>query len=187
MFTYSFERVYKMLNFFNTLTAIFWHGILKMKRGDSMAQYTAAEVAKWFLSHASMTHKKIQKLCYYAQAWYCALYDGKPLFDDEIQAWVHGPVVPSLYPIYADYKWTAVPMAEFDIPLFDTRARIILEAVYETYGDLSGDQLESLTHSEDPWIQARGNLKPWETSTTPITCAAMRKYYFEKYEQSQND
>ncbi|MFP5528706.1 Panacea domain-containing protein, partial [Peptococcus simiae] len=50
------------------------------------------DVANWFLSKDSMTHKKIQKLCYYAQAWYCALYDGTPLFKEEIQAWVHGPV-----------------------------------------------------------------------------------------------
>ena len=33
-------------------------------------------VANWFLSRKSLTHKQIQKLCYYAQAWYCALYDG---------------------------------------------------------------------------------------------------------------
>ena len=52
------------------------------------------DIANWFLSHDSMTHKKVQKLCYYAQAWYCALYDGSPLFSDEIQAWVHGPCNP---------------------------------------------------------------------------------------------
>lgn len=34
------------------------------------------DVAKWFLSHESMTPKKIQKLCYYAQGSYsCAIID----------------------------------------------------------------------------------------------------------------
>ena len=145
------------------------------------------DIANWFLSHDSMTHKKVQKLCYYAQAWYCALYDGSPLFSDEIQAWVHGPVIPSLYPVYADYKWSAIPKADFDASTLDEKVTDVLDAVYNTYGELSGDQLESLTHSEDPWIEARGALKPWELSTTPISCASMRRYYARKYEQSQND
>lgn len=145
------------------------------------------DIANWFLSQQPMTHKKVQKLCYYAQAWYCALYDGTPLFEEEIQAWVHGPVVPGLYPVYADYKWTTIPKTTFDASVFDKKVTDVLEAVYNTYGDLSGDQLESLTHSEDPWIQARGSMKPWETSTAPISCASMRHYYARKYEQSQND
>lgn len=145
------------------------------------------DIANWFLSHDSMTHKKVQKLCYYAQAWYCALYDGSPLFSDEIQAWVHGPVIPSLYSVYADYKWSTIPKVDFDASALDDKATDVLDAVYNTYGELSGDQLESLTHSEDPWIGARGALKPWELSTAPISCASMRRYYARKYEQSQND
>ncbi len=145
------------------------------------------DVANWFLSHEPMTHKKLQKLCYYAQAWYCTLYDGSPLFEDEIQAWVHGPVVASMYPQYADYKWTPIPAIKIDNSSFEEDVINVLEAVYNTYGGFTGDQLESLTHSETPWINARGNLKPWEPSTSPITCASMREYYSVKYEQGQND
>ena len=145
------------------------------------------DIAKWFLSKDSMTHKKVQKLCYYAQAWYCALYDGEPLFEDEIQAWVHGPVIPVLYPVYADYKWNEIPKENFDSSKLGEKVIKLLDAVYETYGKFTGDQLESLTHSEDPWIEARGDLKPWENGTTAITCCSMRKYYQRKYEQSQND
>lgn len=149
--------------------------------------YSVFDIANWFLSHKSMTHKKLQKLCYYAQAWFCSLYDGTPLFEEEIQAWVHGPVVPSLYPVYANYKWSEISKRDFDSSDFDERVTDVLTAVYNTYGDLSGDQLESLTHSEDPWIQARNSLNPWETSTAPILCKTMREYYSRKYEQSQND
>ncbi len=144
-------------------------------------------IASWFLSRESMTHKKLQKLCYYAQSWYCALYDGTPLFEDEIQAWVHGPVVVSLYPVYADYKWRPIPQKEFDGSVLADETLEVLEAVYNTYGGFSGDQLESLTHSEEPWIRARGDLKPWETCNTPISCTDMRDYYARQYEQAQND
>lgn len=144
-------------------------------------------IADWFLSQDSMTHKKLQKLCYYAQAWYCALYDGTPLFEDEIQAWVHGPVIASLYPLYADYKWTLIPQKEFDESVLAEDTLEVLETVYNTYGGFNGDQLESLSHSEEPWKMARGSLKPWETSNASISCAVMREYYGKKYEQAQND
>lgn len=153
----------------------------------SKASCSVGTIAKWFLSKDSMTHKKLQKLCYYAQAWYCALYDGTPLFEDEIQAWVHGPVVASLYPKYADFKWMDIPQTDFDENQLSEKVLDVLNAVYNTYGGFSGDQLESLTHSEQPWKDARGELQPWETSTAQIPCSAMRDYYGEKYEKAQND
>lgn len=145
------------------------------------------DIAKWFLSQDSMTHKKIQKLCYYAQAWYCALYDGTPLFEDQIEAWVHGPVIPSLYPLYADYKWNSIPKRDFDESVFPQKVLDVLHAVYTTYGEFTGDQLEALAHSETPWKTARKNSKPWEISTEVISCDSMRSYYGSKYEQAQND
>lgn len=144
------------------------------------------DVAHWFLSRNAMTHKKLQKLCYYAQAWYCTLYDGDPLFDDRIEAWVHGPVVPALYPHYADYRWNEIPRIEYSGSLKDDEIRV-LQAVYNTYGNFTGDQLERLTHSESPWIEARGNLNPWDPCTAEITPASMRSYYAKQYEQTQND
>ena len=58
--------------------------------------FTIFDIANWFLSKEGMTHKKLQKLCYYAQAWYLALYKNK-LIDGYFEAWVHGPVNSSLY------------------------------------------------------------------------------------------
>lgn len=145
------------------------------------------DVARWFLSKNSMTHKKLQKLCYYAQAWYCALYDGSPLFEDEIQAWIHGPVIPTLYPVYADYKWNDIPQADFDESVFDQKVLDILNSVHFTYNKFNGDQLEMLSHSEDPWIKARGDLEEWEVCTNPIKIEDMVKYYRKLYEQDQND
>ena len=145
------------------------------------------DIANWFLNQEAMTHKKLQKLCYYAQAWYCALYDGEPLFEDEIQAWVHGPVVASLYGDFSKYKWNEIPQRCVDLSRLPRRVIEVLEAVYNTYGEFTGDQLESLTHSEEPWKLARGTLKPWETCQAPIPCEEMRKYYFKQYEENQND
>ena len=144
------------------------------------------DVAHWFLGKSAMSHKKLQKLCYYAQAWYCALKDENGIFEDEIQAWVHGPVVVNLYPLYADFGWNPIQQMEFDDSVLQEDSKEILEAVYETYGGFSGDQLETLSHSEDPWIQARGNLKPWEPGNSVITHKAMKDYYSRLFKDYQN-
>src|SRR5580704_12809669 len=39
---------------------------------------------------------RLQKLLYYVQGWSLALR-GRPAFDDEIEAWTLGPVVPEIY------------------------------------------------------------------------------------------
>lgn len=93
-------------------------------------------VAKWFLSRQSMEHKKLQKLCYYAQAWHCAL-ESKPLFSERIEAWVHGSVIPALYQQYKGYGWQSMPQVNgFDESCLSPEALEVLNAVYDTYGRL---------------------------------------------------
>ena len=143
-------------------------------------------VALWFLSKQSMEHKKLQKLCYYAQAWHCAL-EGKTLFPETIEAWVHGPVIPVLYQKYKSYGWQKIPKIQFDEKQIHEGSLDVLNAVYNTYGDFSGDQLETLTHNEAPWLKARGNLAPFEVCTNPISLSDMHDFYLKEYQASQND
>ena len=63
----------------------------------------------------------------------------------------------------------------------------LLSSVWEAYGNLDGNQLENLTHSETPWIEARGELRPWEICTKEISEDTMRDFYLKKYQDSQND
>lgn len=46
-----------------------------------------------------LTNMKINKLLYFAQGHYLREY-GEPLFDDGIEAWDHGPVIPAVYSAY---------------------------------------------------------------------------------------
>ena len=57
------------------------------------AEVDAQEVADFFIKFSNehgdnLTNLKLQKLLYFAQAWYLVFYK-RPLFDNEIQAWVH--------------------------------------------------------------------------------------------------
>lgn len=143
------------------------------------------DVAKWFLSKESMTHKKLQKLCYYAQAWHYTLL-GEPLFADEVQAWIHGPVIPTLYKKYHDHGWRDIPQ-NTEVPVFPKKTEELLERVYCTYGEFTGNDLEGMTHSEMPWIKARNGLQYWEQSTNPIVLEDMRAFYLGLYNDYQND
>ena len=144
------------------------------------------DLAKWFLNKSSMSHKKLQKLCYYAVAWHYALYDSAIANNDIFEAWVHGPVSQKLYHAYKEHGWALLPI-NISKPEFDEDTDEFLEIVYNTYGDLSGHQLESLTHNEDPWKHARGDLDEFELSNEPINIETMKKYYRSIHDNTQND
>ena len=133
--------------------------LISMQKVSEMA--TVFDVAKWFLHRKSFTHKQLQKLCYYAQAWHCALLH-EPLFAEEIQAWIHGAVCPALYAHYSIYGWTPIRKFRKEPFNFSAETLSVLWAVYNTYAKFTGEQLEALTHSESPWREARGKLKPYE-------------------------
>jgi len=145
--------------------------------------YTPLQIANWFLANIGrdagdlITHLKLQKLVYYAQAWSLAAR-GKPLFDEDIQAWAHGPVVPSLFRAFRDYGMDPIP-APASVPRLDSETVELLGEVLEVYGEHSARKLEQLTHRERPWRDARGDLPPEARSDAVITKAAMQSYYSE--------
>lgn len=145
-------------------------------------EITIFDIASTFLSIESMTNKKLQKLCYYSKAWYLALHN-KELFENRFQAWVHGPVCNELYQEYKPYRWTNIPKSD-KIPEVDSEISEFLEMVYDTYGEFDGDELESLTHSELPWKEAREDLEEWMPSNEYISEKTMKNFYREIYEQN---
>src|SRR5262249_731210 len=79
-----------------------------------------------------VSNLKLQKLLYYSQAWHLALYKCA-LIDDEIEAWVHGPVVPCVFRRYRDFKWNAIGKpGAVQMPDFVPH----LEEVWRVYGGL---------------------------------------------------
>jgi len=131
-------------------------------------------IARAFLNIAPMTHKKLQKLCYYAKAWYLALYD-ENLIHDHFEAWVHGAVQPHLYDAYKKHGYRSIPQC-FD-GLIPEEFNSFAREIYDAYGHLSGDELETINHTETPWINARKGLKPWEPSNNVISEEEMKKFY----------
>ncbi len=150
---------------------------------------THSKLAKYFISISNETgslisNLKLQKLLFYAQAWHLAFFEER-LVNDEFQAWVHGPVLPDSYMNYREFGWKPIIKEDLNQDYIDNFCSNIVEPeqcdilndVVDEYFGLTAFQLEKLTHSEDPWILARGDLAPDEPSENTISEESMINYY----------
>lgn len=141
---------------------------------------TVHDIAEYFIDKSekcgmTITHLKLQKMCYYAQAWHLAIF-GKRLFKDEFEAWVHGPVNIELYYKYKDYGWNPI---KINNPSYNIERdqRNFLNEVWDVYGKYDAKVLETLTHQETPWLEARKGLKDYEYSNKTIEESHMQRFY----------
>lgn len=139
---------------------------------------TALNTAKYVLNYCKdnnirdCSNKKLQKLLYYVQAWSLA-FDNGPVFEDEIEAWVHGPVVRSVYRKYKDFGFNPIIVDNrgYDVDCFSDTTKAIMDNVLKTYSKYDAEFLEMRTHLEAPWIDAR------TTGVAIISQDSMRTYY----------
>jgi uncharacterized phage-associated protein len=98
-----------------------------------------------------ISHMKLQKLIYFCQGYYLALY-GKSLFPDPIEAWPHGPVCPTLYHILKVYGSSPITASiDPNKIILSEHEKCIVEMVYDSYGQYSASRLRKITHEEGPW------------------------------------
>lgn len=138
---------------------------------------TAQLAAKYIVqtSNAPVSNLKLQKLLYYAQGWSLGL-NGTPLFQDEIQAWIHGPVVPTAFYEFRHFGWNPIVIPQETLRI-DTPLAGHLKSVLNAYGKFSAVQLEAISHDEAPWIDARKGLAPNVPSRSVITHQAMKVFF----------
>ena len=146
-----------------------------------MAAPTSAQaVANEFLDlqasdpgHPPIDQMKIQKLVFYAHAWYLGI-NKAPLFDEDVYAWPWGPVVP---PIYSDFQSFGrhpisgrkstklsvvseggVQKIRFVTPeVQDPSVKEFLRQVWDSHKGYTGVQLSNATHAPgEPWTVVLG-------------------------------
>ena len=138
-------------------------------------------VTRYILYKAKdITPMALQKLLYYAQAFYFAIF-GEDLFTDDCQAWAYGPVFPDIYYRYQDYGYNPIDkptdIFEDDFSELTTKEISLLNAIIDSFGNCSGSMLSSITHNEIPWLEARGNLLPLDRSMTVIKRDTIKSYF----------
>ncbi len=156
----------------------------------------AMDVANYIIAKSDnvgdlITNKKLQKVLYYVKAWGLVYFlrDGG-VIDEPFEAWVHGPVCPEVYrafkvfgygPLKLDYQ-DGISSSEYIANFAREHEREknkvdLINAVFDKYAGLSSLQLELLSHSETPWIEARKGLVPIERGNNVISDQTMIDYY----------
>lgn len=121
--------------------------------------YTAIAIADQILRIAkakgkALTPLQLMKLVYIAHGWSFPLR-GSDLFENRIEAWKYGPVIPDLYRATKRFGQNPIGLeyvGDPNHPVVDAETKAFLESVFSGYGDMSGVALSSLTHqSGTPW------------------------------------
>ncbi len=138
-------------------------------------------IAYVFEKLEEVTPLMLQKLLYFIQGIYSVLY-GKPIFEEDCRAWVHGPVYPEVYDLFRDFKYNPIDDARFALlggtadALTDDEKKVI-DLVANTFGMYGGKVLERITHNETPWKEARRGYGDHIPSSELISKDSIKKYY----------
>lgn len=155
----------------------------------------AIDVAKYVIAYNDnvgdlITNKKLQKLLYYIMAW-GVVYFEDGIIDDEFEAWIHGPVCVVVYAEYKKFGYQPITqnygtktaydfIEDFKSKNSDSDKIDLIDAVIKKYGNLTSLQLELLSHSEKPWIEARDGLSPIETGHSVIKTQTIKNFYSQQ-------
>ena len=139
---------------------------------------TVFDVAKYILHETgSLSTWKLQKLCYYAQAWEIA-WTETPIFKEDFEAWANGPVCPPLfYEHKGKYIVCSDDLVKGNPDNFTEEQKNGINIILSDYGSMEPYDLRELSHSEDPWKDARGDLPEGARCNTVITKDSMGIYY----------
>nr|DAI31615.1 MAG TPA: hypothetical protein [Caudoviricetes sp.] len=171
----------KVVDYIFTRAGSLWYDL--NNRGEiKVDKVTIFDIANFFLkiverdAGSTITPLKLQKILYYTQGYYLAMFN-EELFSDDFQAWAHGPANPDIYNQYKSYGFSAIDKPAGEVPLLDDGLISFLSRIWNTYGIFDGKYLEQLTHKETPWIEARGDCKDGEPCTNVISKESMKSFF----------
>ncbi|EOY7157832.1 TPA: DUF4065 domain-containing protein [Clostridioides difficile] len=121
------------------------------------AKYDAMDVAEYILWYCEnelkrpISNLQLQKILYYVQGEYLATHD-EPLFDNKIEAWAYGPVVPDVYYSFNKFRSREIKGV---IPerrlLFEDDELELIQGVVCERSSIDVWDLVSQTHETSPW------------------------------------
>ena len=130
----------------------------------------------------SMNIWKLQRLCYYCQAWHLT-WESRSLFPERIEAWARGPSIPILYDEAKVWWGDLAPWLQILAWPVGNSSKLApnevesVQAVLKYYGNQETEWLNDQSSREEPCRRGRRGLAEFERGNRHITNAAMRKYY----------
>lgn len=136
---------------------------------------SVSDVARYIINKCndydiSISNLKLQKLLYFAQGFSLALLN-EPLFEEDIEPWDFGPVVPKVYKEYKMYGANDIPKIvsycdldfnsdtfldniDFDENIFSDVQKVIMDTVVDQFGRYTANKLVTITHNQSPWMNS---------------------------------
>lgn len=124
---------------------------------------SAKEIANYIVSYFStiatnpiegdLTNLKLQKLLYYCQFESLKKHN-QPLFNEAIEAWDYGPVVPSVYQEYKKFGRDVLDTENPNLLLNPDEVKLLVDEVIEDKGKYTGIALMRMTHQDNAWQKA---------------------------------
>lgn len=146
---------------------------------------SAIDVAKYILGIANrdgdlISNLKLQKLLYYAQAWYLVNH-GVSLFHERIEAWELGPVVREVYNHFKKFKSSPIvyKATGSESDCFTAKQTHYLDEFYDVFSKYTAHELVNMTHNEQPWKDA------FEAGDE-ISTISMKEYYSRLLKAKKN-
>ncbi len=140
-----------------------------------MKTKNAIDVARYIINECHernflISNLKLQKLLYFAQGYSLAITEC-PIFNEEIEPWDFGPVVPEVYREFKMFGANEIPKIStyydldfdsdfflkernFTPDIFSESQKLIMNAVINQFGCLSANELVTITHNQLPWISS---------------------------------
>ena len=140
----------------------------------------AIDIANFFvdvynsMGEEIITNLKVNELVYFAQAWSLVKFN-KKLFNEDIEAWEQGPVIPSVYKTFRPYgsKNIEMTIGEYDESIFTSEQLNFLADIVLTYGKYTASALRDISYkSGSPWA-----LVYEKKENNIITPESMKKYF----------
>ncbi len=135
--------------------------------------YDVLNVARFVINYCNdmkydISNLRLQKLLYFIQAYYIGVKNKSALFNEDFEAWDFGPVVPCVYHEYKSFGGNDIPkinkyfegmtIIKYDEKMILKTDRNNISHVIDMFKNVSTSRLVSITHGQDPWINAYNSL-----------------------------
>lgn len=152
--------------------------------------YDVLDVSRYVINYSNkkgygISNLKLQKLLYFIQAAFLTSEIGKACFNERIEAWDFGPVVPIAYREFKHFGSSNIPeiksiikfdgediwdshIVPFDDSIISEGHKNSINEIIDTFKDYSATDLVTLTHNQSPWLDAYAVCRNNEISLDSI-------------------
>lgn len=135
--------------------------------------YDVLDIARFVINYCNdreydISNLRLQKLLYFIQAYYLGLKNKMPLFKEDFEAWDFGPVIPCVYQEYKAFGGSNIPkinrffkgvkLVKYDKNIISKANKNNIAHVIDLFRNVSTSKLVSITHGQEPWINAYNSL-----------------------------